>query len=125
MKKKRATAVVGPRTGPPPPADPDRWTLLPKSPTFPLPAFTEAYYRILRDRSSLRVYVSREPYADGWRWHLSISHPDRYPTWDEIAGARYDLLPDGCTLAMLLPPRAQYVNAHPNVFHLHEINPGA
>lgn len=50
----------------------------------------------------LRVIVAWEV---GHGWHLSISHPSRYPTWDEIRDARYDLVPDGCTLAMLLPPR--------------------
>jgi hypothetical protein len=55
------------------------------------------------------------------RWHLSISHANRYPVWNEIRDARYALLPDDCTMAMLLPPRAQYVNLHPNCFHLHEI----
>jgi hypothetical protein len=54
-------------------------------------------------------------------WHLSISHPSRYPTWDEIAEARYQLIPDDVTVGMVLPPSDEYVNAHPNCFHLHEI----
>lgn len=54
-------------------------------------------------------------------WHMSISHPKRYPTWDEIAKARYELLPDTITMAMILPPTAEYVNTHPNCFHLHQI----
>lgn len=65
----------------------------------------------------LQVLRTREDGA----WHLSISHPTRYPTWDEIRDARYDLLPDDVTMAMLLPPRAEYVNIHENCFHLHEI----
>lgn len=54
-------------------------------------------------------------------WHLSISHPTRYPTWDEICKARYELLPDDVTMAQILPPKSEYVNVHPNCFHLHEI----
>lgn len=54
-------------------------------------------------------------------WHLSISRQDRYPVWDEIKEARYDLIPDGVTMAMFLPPKGQYVNVHPNCFHLHEV----
>jgi hypothetical protein len=54
-------------------------------------------------------------------WHLSIAHPSRYPTWDEVAEARYRLVPDGATMAMILPPRAEYVDVHPNCFHLYEI----
>jgi len=56
------------------------------------------------------------------KWHMSISCPDRDPTWDEIATARYRLIPDKVTMAMLLPPMKQYVNLHHHVFHLHEID---
>lgn len=58
---------------------------------------------------------------DRGKWHLSISHRHRYPTWDEIKFARYEFLPDAKTIAMILPPRNEYVNFHPNCFHLHEI----
>jgi hypothetical protein len=64
-----------------------------------------------------QVLVSR---SAEFGWHLSISHPWRYPTWDEIAAARYALVPDAVTMAMVLPPSDEYVNLHPNCFHLHE-----
>lgn len=54
-------------------------------------------------------------------WHLAISHPRRYPTWDEIAEARYQLIPDEVTMAMIMPSSDQYVNLHPNCFNLHQI----
>lgn len=63
--------------------------------------------------------------VEAGKWHLSISHKDRYPTWDEIKEARYRLLPDEVTMAMLLPPRSEYVNVHDHCFHLHEIEVGA
>jgi len=66
----------------------------------------------------LRVIVAWEA---GHGFHLNISHPTRYPVWDEIRDARYELLPDACTMAMLLPPKAEYVALHPNCFHLHEV----
>jgi hypothetical protein len=56
------------------------------------------------------------------RWHLSIAHPERYPTWDEIAEARYRILPESITVAMLLPPRSEYVNLHNHCFQMHEID---
>jgi hypothetical protein len=78
----------------------------------------------------LMVIVAKENEA----WHLSISHrsrllspfdgspiPGRYPTWDEIAHARYALLPDDRTFGILLPPKAEYINLHPTCFHLHEV----
>ena len=64
------------------------------------------------------VFVGQEP---GIGWHLSISTPHRYPTWDEIRAARYDLCPHDVTLAMILPPSKEYVNLHANCFHLHQI----
>lgn len=86
------------------------------------------------------VMVSRGPEG----WHLSISHrlneivlplglgvprgprPGRYPSWDEIHDARYRFLPDKCTMALLLPPKAEYVNQMETCFHLWEIEaPGA
>ena len=70
-----------------------------------------------------QIMVGREPSGKkGSReWHLSISHPFRYPTWDEIHDARYTFLPDNITVAMFLPPKAEYVNLHPNCFHLYEV----
>lgn len=68
------------------------------------------------------------------KWHASISHrsrllspfdgspiPGRYPSWDELAHARYALLPDDRTFGILLPPKAEYVNLHPTCFHLYEV----
>ena len=49
-------------------------------------------------------------------WHLSISCECRYPTWDEIADARYQLLPNDVYVAMFLPPPRDYVN-YADVFH--------
>lgn len=54
-------------------------------------------------------------------WHLSISCPDRNPTWEEIKQARYDLVPHDVTMAMILPPTDEYVNVHNFCFHLHQI----
>jgi hypothetical protein len=74
-------------------------------------------------KDGCNVWVTRDLYKNGSvRWHLSISRTDRYPSWDEIKEARYALLPDDCTMAMLLPPKSEYVNLHPNCFHLHELS---
>jgi len=55
------------------------------------------------------------------RHHLSISNPNRYPTWEEISFIRYALIPDEIPMAMVLPPKEKYVNLHKNCFHLWEI----
>lgn len=59
-------------------------------------------------------------------WHLSISHPRRYPSWDEIYQAWYDLIPEAQnrTGAIILPKKVEYVNIHPNCFHVHELSDG-
>lgn len=77
---------------------------------------------------TLAVCVAREPMGPGGRleWHLSISfrnhkgQPTRYPTWDEIAHARYELTPGDIDMVMHLPPASEFVACHPSTFHLHE-----
>ena len=64
-----------------------------------------------------RVFAGKEPTG----WHLSISCPDRNPTWEEIKQARYDHCPHDITMAMILPPTEEYVNIHNFCFHLHQI----
>lgn len=64
-----------------------------------------------------RVMVGLEPVG----WHLSISCPNRNPTWAEIKQARYDLLPHDVTMAMILPPASEYVSIHNFCFHLFQI----
>ena len=75
---------------------------------------------------NLKVVTVQEPAGkDGaWLWHLSISHPNRHPTWDELKAARYWLLPSDITVGILLPPPDQYVNvpAQDHVFHLWEVS---
>lgn len=58
---------------------------------------------------------------DAGFWHLSVSHPKRYPSFDEIRDVRYKYLPNNITVAMLFPPKEEYVNLHPNCFHLWQI----
>jgi len=67
------------------------------------------------EKGRLRALVAKRP-----RWHLSISHPWRDPTWHEIKEARYALIPNNVTVCMILPPREEYVNVHQYCYHLHE-----
>lgn len=59
--------------------------------------------------------------VDDGRWHLSIGHPSRYPTWDEVKFARYRLLDADLQMGMFLPPPDSWVNEHDHVFHLWEV----
>lgn len=76
-----------------------------------------------RSNNNLAIICGREPCGPQGqlRWHLSVSHHHRNPTWEEIRDARYALIPDGVMVAMFLPPREDYVNAHKYCFHLYEV----
>lgn len=93
-----------------------------------------AVYQKELDDGVLQVIVG--PELQGW--HLSISHTGwstelvggtsirkrkltRYPNWDEIASARYEFCPPRMTMAMVLPPKEEYVNLHDTTFHLWEV----
>lgn len=65
------------------------------------------------------IYAS-PPAREGMGWHLSMAHPVRYPTWDEIAKARYELLPNDRDFVMVLPKPEDYLSVHENCFHLWE-----
>jgi hypothetical protein len=54
-------------------------------------------------------------------WHLSIAHPSRYPTWDEVAQARYRATPKDVWMALMLPPPEHYVNIHERCFQLVQV----
>lgn len=64
-----------------------------------------------------RIIVSQQRAG----WHLSISKPNRLPTWEEVRDARYALVPDGATMALLLPPMSEYVNVHDYCLQMYEI----
>lgn len=70
-----------------------------------------------------RILLGHEPVKDELRWHMTISAPDRHPTWDEIKTARYRLLGPDLNAAMFLPPAAEYVNvpAQDHVFQVWEV----
>lgn len=74
--------------------------------------------RFFRMGTKITIILSHSP---DYGWHMSIAHPERYPTWDEIAYARYTLIPNEVTIALMLPPKEQYVNFHNNCFQLHQV----
>lgn len=67
----------------------------------------------------VRAHVAKEV----GMWHVSVSVAYRYPTWDEIYQAWYDLVPEAQDRvgAIILPRKSEYVNIHPNCFHVHEL----
>lgn len=68
------------------------------------------------------VMLAREPMGGQYRWHLSISHPARYPTWDEVKTPCYVLGHlSGVVMAQVLGLGGPWVNVAENCFHLYEL----
>lgn len=62
--------------------------------------------------------VGVEPCQDrGIGLHWSMSHPGRYPTWDEIMDARDALFGPERVFQQELAKRSEWVNLHSNCFH--------
>jgi hypothetical protein len=53
--------------------------------------------------------------------HVSISHGDRYPTWDEMAAVCDRLFGRDVDVAMIRPRPSDYVNLHTYCFHWWEM----
>lgn len=70
-------------------------------------------------RDGRRVILSGNREGDGRRWlHLSISRRSRVPSWEDLTGARDDLLPADRYAYQVLPPRDRWVSIHPYCLHL-------
>lgn len=62
----------------------------------------------------LRVIAS-----DGLGWdHVSVSRPDRCPTWDEMAFVKKQFFHADETVMQLHVPEAAHINCHPFCLHL-------
>jgi hypothetical protein len=67
----------------------------------------------------LEARFSLDTMENGRQWlHLSVSHRSRYPTWDELREVKNMILGRDRAAYQVLPREADYVNVHPNCFHL-------
>ena len=58
-------------------------------------------------------------FSNGGDWeHVSISHPDRCPTWDEMEDVKRRFWSPGDTVMQLHVPVAEHRNCHPYCLHL-------
>ncbi len=67
-----------------------------------------------------RAIVSQD---ERGRWHLSVSRDDGLPGWGELKKARYALVPPEIWMVQVFPPQKYFVNIHPDVLHLWEVEP--
>ncbi len=55
----------------------------------------------------------------GWPWeHVSVSAPNRTPTWDEMSRVKDWFWESTETVVQFHPRKAAYVNIHPHCLHL-------
>lgn len=54
--------------------------------------------------------------GDGWD-HVSVSLPNRCPTWEEMSVVARLFFEDDERLVMYRPPASEYVNCHPYCLH--------
>jgi hypothetical protein len=55
--------------------------------------------------------------GEGWE-HVSVSFPDRCPTWEEMCTIKHLFWDDTDTVVQFHPPRAEYVNNHRFCLHM-------
>ena len=72
-----------------------------------------------------KLHIAYSPAHNEMPAIMVVNHPDRYPTWDEVVWARYNVAPDVVDFAMILPPLAEYINytdgRAKNTFTLEEV----
>lgn len=57
--------------------------------------------------------------SDGMGWeHVSVSRPDRIPTWDEMCRVKAMFWGDDDCVMQLHPPKRDWVNNHNRCLHL-------
>lgn len=71
--------------------------------------------------TGLKVVRSVDTTEHGTLLHLSISHPERYPTWEELKACKAYFFGDAKDAVMVFPREALWVNIHANCFHLWEL----
>lgn len=82
------------------------------------------YIEDLHGTYSTGVFLYKGMYImvtkDEGKWHLSVS--GKQPLgYFQIKDVRYKFLPDAMEVAQIFPPREQFVNMHPNCYHLFEL----
>lgn len=66
-----------------------------------------------------RRYILTVMASDQMGWdHVSVSLPNRTPTWAEMCFVKDLFFDDEETVIQFHPPKSEYVNFHPYVLHL-------
>jgi len=69
--------------------------------------------------TGLRVVLSAALEQDKRRWlHISVSKREALPSWEDLKEVKSLFIGDDRTAIQVFPPKAQWVNIHPNTLHL-------
>lgn len=91
-----------------------------------IPFTTHMQFKAMSDVRNIKAYrrdeihiLKTEDNTPKWGWlkHVSISCEHRYPTWEEILSAKEHFFGD-IDCMMIMPKKEDYVNLHPNCFHI-------
>lgn len=94
---------------------PARWTEVGVAPwEFPCP--TRKFVNRVDDLSLIASLEKRSGNAGLW-FHCSLASPTRLPSWKFLRDAKELFMGDRLCV-QILPPRAHYLNVHPNCLHL-------
>ena len=73
----------------------------------------------LRTDTGMTIIASGDVERDGRRWlHISMSYPDRVPSYDEMIAGMRAILGDDREAYQVFPPRARWVNIDAYCLHL-------
>lgn len=76
--------------------------------------------RVYLTLDGLQVIASNDETQHGLLLHVSATCAERYPTWEELVAVRGAFFGDGVDAMMMMPRQVDYVNLHPNCFHIWE-----
>jgi hypothetical protein len=67
----------------------------------------------------LNVLRSLSTTGDGTKWvHVSVAHPKRLPTWEELSKAKNDFIGEDREAYQVLASNEDHINAHAYCLHL-------
>lgn len=75
-------------------------------------------YRYVNREQRIVVIATRADHG-GQEWlHVSVSCPDRVPSWDELAAIKELVIGPDRHAYQVFPPRAQWISIHEHCLHL-------
>jgi hypothetical protein len=76
-------------------------------------------YMCVHRFTGLGLIASASHHSDSRRWlHVSISHPNKIPTYQELADAKRDFIGEDVYAYQVFAPTKDHVNIHPFCLHL-------